>query len=1808
MSMNMSNIDIVGLANRDSIIRRRQPSKFKPVLQRVALSQYIFALKNIFTHRSLLSFIICSLIPLSIDAQNGIEPIKTLISSPEAAEMAKYGNMEVSLFKGVPQIRIPIHTIQLKDFSLPIQLSYDAGGVKVDQIATNVGLGWSLQAGGMIVAQSYGESDQDMEFELPSNFQSFDPNGYVDTDTGQKAIDYAYAWSLFDPMNGGVRKNTRSDLYFVSYPGGSGKFVVSGTGYMFSAHMVPYSDHTISVTQAGYVMIDSDGNRYEYEDVETATTDVNNCGGGPGAEYGANMPFNAAMVPQSANTWHLSRIVTTNQDTLEFTYTELVGFQYDEGVVQTKYIMTQAIAGTCSSSPIDYQCQVKKTVIPLVLSRIRHRRSNVTVEEVQFVYDTVDREDFGNSSYGRLKEIKMYRDDQIMFTHTLNHTYFQSGGSSQANKRLKLDSVSLYNTLTHSFVYNTSGNLPERGSYAQDLWGFYNGVTSNETMIPNGSGLTGMADRSVNVNTVGYWTLNRIVYPTGGASVIEMQADSEGGGLRIHRQFDLSGMGDTTNVKTYTYERETFMSPEHVDAFISRRYEHDTPQIIPECFYDTYSASSVAQVMLMGGPDYGYYEVSVEYGQDGEFGKTVSKFSRGQYELGGAYVSLSLDALPWGRGELMSKTHYKWNGTSYQPIQRELHNHRVYFNDENGMWDSPDEPFESYIYGMQIKLNKSEVRNNNLLLLKAAEFSVHKYRIVSAWHHADNVKSQIFDEHASVWRTMSESNYSYASAARLAVLEQINSDGQSKITIFAYGVAGKPSKLTSYTERTSGGSLFRKRSATWSSSLGSSRAEIYRIHDFTSETNSIQVAEYPSYDIWGNPLVSVGELSDTTHYYYGSNSTPFSQSGHGGVKGRYLTGIQQVIGTADVITGGIRPTGGSVNDLFTEALYDSLGRIMQLFDANEVKTGYEYDDLQRLIRIFNHTDDTLSVIEYNNVGSGLSVVNPNWIRTTNHMSSTASTITTSFFDGLGLPIQSQMEIGGNSAIVQHTFYDSQGRKQAITRPGIWNTNLTYKSASSLVGGSWQPGNALPTTGSDLYAYNRNTLGHSTDDSKYAYSQNTYHPDPMNRIHRQAGPGHTWRLSASGGSDRTVRASYGLNDGGAERFLGFGDAELQKQTVIDENLNHSWTFTDGWGRTIAQVVDLGIDSLGHVSTGDIITRFKYDLLGNLTHVYEPKSYPGTSTYVREYTYDYLGRLIIENSPDLSSTTDYLYDKAGNLRFVRNAEHMRNPGNSTGSHNLSYLATTGSTLAFPKNGYMEFSVNFSGLDADEVELRLVKIGGSGSPNRILWSKWFAVWDASIPNVRVPMESGQYRFEATASYETDAWTAIFSDTRHRYEFQYNKYDALNRLIESGEYYGDPAHFTQSNAENAGFPTSNKHILVENSYDASSSHPATPSNLKGRLARSRYFDAHSWQFGDTWYSYNVQGLPEWINHKLPGSGSNKRINYSYDRLGNITKTDYQPSVPGERIIFWYTYDQAGRLWKVHSNRIDNFSLAKLDAEYSYTAEGQVDKMALGGSFTGGGAQLMDYRYNIRGWLTSINDMTLSSQSGFATDRFAMHLGYDSFLQSNGNFEAQYNGNISQVRWKLHPSIIDVDDDPAYTYKYDNAGRLTLADFTNTSVGADPWDVRNITYDKNGNFETLRRYSESGSNQYLQYGYHSGTNRLRWTSGSSTQYSYDQLGNQISNSTAGRKITSTAYDGRNLPIRMIQTKHSDSGVAQLHRYGYDAAGNRVRKRFLPGATMWGETGFDYIRGADGAVIAVYNQSGTLLYWNLPGGLGQIIK
>lgn len=98
-----------------------------------------------------------------------LEDIIQIPKSPEASAFAKYGNTPVSHFSGIPNISVPIGQLNGRDITIPIELTYDGSGIRVDQIASDVGLGWNLKVGGMIVRNVKG---------LPDDYSSATPGYY----------------------------------------------------------------------------------------------------------------------------------------------------------------------------------------------------------------------------------------------------------------------------------------------------------------------------------------------------------------------------------------------------------------------------------------------------------------------------------------------------------------------------------------------------------------------------------------------------------------------------------------------------------------------------------------------------------------------------------------------------------------------------------------------------------------------------------------------------------------------------------------------------------------------------------------------------------------------------------------------------------------------------------------------------------------------------------------------------------------------------------------------------------------------------------------------------------------------------------------------------------------------------------------------------------------------------------------------------------------------------------------------------------------------------------------------------------------------------------------------------------------------------------------------------------------------------------------------------------------------------------------------------------------------------------------------
>lgn len=105
----------------------------------------------------LVLFLIVSIWPAGVKAQDST--FRVNIASPNAASLGKYGDIPVSYQSGTPSISIPIYTASSGHLKHDISLSYHASGLKVQELASWVGTGWSLNAGGVITRAVRGGPD-----------------------------------------------------------------------------------------------------------------------------------------------------------------------------------------------------------------------------------------------------------------------------------------------------------------------------------------------------------------------------------------------------------------------------------------------------------------------------------------------------------------------------------------------------------------------------------------------------------------------------------------------------------------------------------------------------------------------------------------------------------------------------------------------------------------------------------------------------------------------------------------------------------------------------------------------------------------------------------------------------------------------------------------------------------------------------------------------------------------------------------------------------------------------------------------------------------------------------------------------------------------------------------------------------------------------------------------------------------------------------------------------------------------------------------------------------------------------------------------------------------------------------------------------------------------------------------------------------------------------------------------------------------------------------------------------------------------
>ncbi|EMR04153.1 RHS repeat-associated core domain protein [Cesiribacter andamanensis AMV16] len=253
---------------------------------------------------------------------------------------------------------------------------------------------------------------------------------------------------------------------------------------------------------------------------------------------------------------------------------------------------------------------------------------------------------------------------------------------------------------------------------------------------------------------------------------------------------------------------------------------------------------------------------------------------------------------------------------------------------------------------------------------------------------------------------------------------------------------------------------------------------------------------------------------------------------------------------------------------------------------------------------------------------------------------------------------------------------------------------------------------------------------------------------------------------------------------------------------------------------------------------------------------------------------------------------------------------------------------------------------------------------------------------------------------------------------------------------------------------------------------------------------------------------------------------------------------------------------------------------------------------------QKIDYRYNIRGWLTSINDLEADAPNVDAL--FSMNLYYDRGFQENA-----FNGNIAGMKWKSANST----EVQAYGYLYDRANRIKGADYVAGSPGnwdtaADRFDVGNITYDLNGNILSLDRnglVQQNGEQKIYdnmdRLGYRYSGNRLlnvtdagsrdqgfkQASTTSADTYFYDANGNMERD--LNKNINNIGYNHLNLPQEVVKEDGSkivytyDAAGIKLRQQVYDAAEHLLRQGDYIGGMVYENKQLQFMQHAEGRLV-----------------------
>lgn len=471
--------------------------------------------------------------------------------TPEVSSLLKADNLSVNNSTGSPNINIPIGDLTINGIKLPINVSYNSTGVKVDEYSSMIGTGWNCSYGGVVSRTIADKPDEDRSSGTPTNLRNYDFNNQSAT--------------LLNFLKN--HEDAESDIFSFSFLNYSGKFILDSNRQT----VIPLSNYNVKITtitsnfQSGFQIVTDDGTTYLFAEAEMSD-DRNPMGTGCPKNYDN----------QNCNTsWYLTKITAPNKRSyMNFTYlTHNILFEQSISQYLSKCFETDYYAPGCGGNPAlplnsetFYTCVTRQKVNSKFISKIITSAGDTAA----FYYDSSPRQDLDSAK--RLSQIRITNRNGLILKQATLYGSYNSGngtsGNTNSNKRLYLDSMKLdnigdtLNSLAYIFQYLDKGGVSARLTYMQDFYGYSNGKSSNASLIPilpttdmnypylgGGSANVTYGDRSIDTVYAMKGLLNKIIYPTGGYDSIIYKANRYYNGTND----SLAGGSSVVSIQSYSF-------------------------------------------------------------------------------------------------------------------------------------------------------------------------------------------------------------------------------------------------------------------------------------------------------------------------------------------------------------------------------------------------------------------------------------------------------------------------------------------------------------------------------------------------------------------------------------------------------------------------------------------------------------------------------------------------------------------------------------------------------------------------------------------------------------------------------------------------------------------------------------------------------------------------------------------------------------------------------------------------------------------------------------------------------------------------------------------------------------------------------------------------------------------------------------------------------------------------------------------------------------------------------------------------------